>query len=310
MKIIDVSQFNGSLSWAKVFKSCDGAIIRAGYRGYGAGTLVTDKNFKTNLTGAKMAGVPLGVYFVTQAITEKEAVQEANYTLKLLDGATLDYPIFIDTENGSPKGNGRADRGKLSRARRTAIIRAFCNTIKAAGYKAGVYASESWFKECLDVAELNDLYLWVAKYSKVEPSIKWNAWQYTSQGKVDGVAGNVDLSDFKKDGAAVTPSKPTTPTKKTNEEIADEVIAGKWGNGKDREQRLQAAGYDYNAIQGLVNKKKSNYVNNNESYYVVKSGDTLSGIAKRFKTSVLALKKLNNIKNVNKIYAGQKLRIK
>lgn len=310
MKIIDLSQFNGATNFLVVVKNCDGAILRAGYRGYGSGALVTDTKFRSYINAAKNASLPIGVYFVTQAITEQEAVKEAEYTLNLIKGYKLDYPIFIDTENGSPKGNGRADRGKLSRARRTAIIRAFCNTIKAAGYKAGVYASESWFKECLDIAELNDLYLWVAKYSKVEPSIKWNAWQYTSQGKVDGVAGNVDLSDFKKDGAAVTPSKPTTPTKKTNEEIADEVIAGKWGNGKERETRLRAAGYDYNAIQGLVNKKKNNYIINNESYYVVKSGDTLSGIAKRFKTSVLALKKLNNIKNVNKIYAGQKLRIK
>jgi GH25 family lysozyme M1 (1,4-beta-N-acetylmuramidase) len=310
MKIIDLSQFNGATNFLVVVKNCDGAILRAGYRGYGSGALVTDNRFKNYLSAAKEAALPIGVYFVTQAISEKEAVKEAEYTLNLIKGVKLDYPIFIDTENGSPKGTGRADRGKLTRAQRTAIIRAFCNTIKAAGYKAGVYASESWFKECLNITELTDLYLWVAKYSTKEPSIEWNAWQYTSTGNINGVAGNVDISNFKKPSTTnTTPTKPTTP-KKSDEEIADEVIAGKWGNGKERETRLRAAGYNYNKIRELVNKKLSNYIKNNESYYIVKEGDTLSGIAKRFKTSVLALKKLNNIKNVNKIYAGQKLRIK
>lgn len=310
MKIIDLSQFNGATNFLVVVKNCDGAILRAGYRGYGSGTLVTDNRFKNYLSAAKEAALPIGVYFVTQAISEKEAVKEAEYTLNLIKGVKLDYPIFIDTENGSPKGTGRADRGKLTRAQRTAIIRAFCNTIKAAGYKAGVYASESWFKECLNITELTDLYLWVAKYSTKEPSIEWDAWQYTSTGNINGVAGNVDISNFKKPSTTnTTPTKPTTP-KKSDEEIAEEVIAGKWGNGKERETRLRAAGYNYNKIRELVNKKLSNYIKNNESYYIVKEGDTLSGIAKRFKTSVLALKKLNNIKNVNKIYAGQKLRIK
>ena len=313
MKIIDLSQFNGVITWGTLAKNCDGAILRAGYRGYGSGTLVTDNRFKNSLANATSAGIPLGVYFVTQAITEQEAVKEAEYTLNLIKGVKLSYPIFIDTENGSPRGAGRADRGKLTRAQRTAIIRAFCNTIKAAGYKAGVYASESWFKECLDLAELKDVYLWVAKYSTKEPSIKWDAWQYTSAGNVNGVAGNVDISNFKTVSTPTitpTPTPTPTPTKKSDEEIADEVVAGKWGNGKERETRLRAAGYNYNKIQELVNKKLGNYIKNNESYYTVKEGDTLSGIAKRFKTSVLALKKLNNIKNVNKIYVGQKLRIK
>lgn len=313
MKIIDLSQFNGATNFLVVVKNCDGAILRAGYRGYGSGALVTDTKFRSYINAAKNASLPIGVYFVTQAITEQEAVKEAEYTLNLIKGYKLDYPIFIDTENGSPKGAGRADRGKLTRAQRTAIIRAFCNTIKAAGYKAGVYASESWFKECLNITELTDLYLWVAKYSTKEPSIEWDAWQYTSTGNVKGVAGNVDISNFKEASTPTitpTPNSTPTPTKKSDEEIADEVVAGKWGNGKERETRLRAAGYDYNKIQGLVNKKMSNYIKNNESYYTVKEGDTLSGIAKRFKTSVLTLKKLNTIKNVNKIYAGQKLRIK
>lgn len=306
MKIIDVSQFNGSISWAKVSKSCDGAIIRAGYRGYGAGTLVTDKNFKTNLTGAKMAGVPLGVYFVTQAITEKEAVQEAEFTLKLLEGTTLDYPIFIDTENAN-NGRGRADQGKLTRAQRTAIIRAFCNTIKAAGYEAGVYASESWFKDNLNISELEYLYKWVAKYSSKEPSIEWNAWQYTSTGAVNGVTGNVDISDFKE---TINGEIHDIISGKSNEEIANEVINGEWGNGDTRKAKLEAAGYDYKTIQDLVNAKLKAKANRGAVYHTVKTGDTVSGLAAKYGTTITKIVVLNNLKNPNKIYVGQKLRVK
>lgn len=304
MKVIDVSQFNKITNWSKIAKGCDGVIIRVGYRGYGQGSLVLDKNFKINIAGASAAEIPLGVYFVTQAITEQEARQEAKFTINLVKGYKLSFPIFIDSENGEPNGKGRADRGKLTKAQRTAILAAFCDEVEKAGYKAGVYAGEYWFSNDTNLAGLSKYYIWVAKYSKNKPSIKYNAWQYTSTGSIDGIAGNVDISDF--DIYVSSNPKPT----KTNEEIADEVIAGKWGVCKEREQRLRAAGYDYNAIQGLVNSKLKKYVGNCESYYTVVKGDTLSGIAKRYNTSVVKLKKMNNIKDVNMIFVGQKLRIK
>ena len=307
MKVIDVSQFNGSISWAKVAKSCDGAIIRAGYRGYGSGTLVTDKNFKNNLAAAKAAGVPIGVYFVTQAITIAEAQAEARYTMELVKGYKLVYPIFIDSENGNANRKGRADHGKLTRTTRTAIIKAFCEEIQANGYTAGVYASQSWFNDDLNLAELKDLYIWVARYSSYAPNIYYNAWQYTSAGRVDGVTGNVDISNFK-EVIDNKPSTPSTPREKTNEEIANEVIAGKWGNGAARKAKLEAAGYNYNEIQTKVNEKLNKKTT--KKYYTVKAGDTLSAIAKKYNTTVDKLVKLNTIKNANKIYVGQKLRVK
>ena len=290
MKVIDVSQFNGSIVWDKVKDACDGAILRVGYRGYGSnGRLVTDTLFRSHIIIASTVGVPLGVYFVTQAINEAEARQEARYTLELVKGYKLLYPIFIDSENGSPKGTGRADRGKLTKAQRTAILKAFCEEIEANGYKAGVYASESWFRDELNRSELEKFYLWVAKYSSNAPNIKYDAWQYTSRGRVNGVTGYVDLSNFlklidnKKDDAATT--TPTTD-KLSNEEIAEEVIAGKWGNEEDRKARLKAAGYDYNAVQDIVNAKLKAKANNSAVYYTVKRGDTLSGIAVKYGTTV------------------------
>lgn len=304
LKVIDVSEFNGAIAWQNVAKACDGAIIRAGYRGYGSGKLVTDEKFKSNIKAASAAGIPIGVYFYTQAISEIEARDEARYTMELVKGYKLTLPIFIDSEDGK-NGAGRADSGKLSRAKRTAILKAFCEEIQKKGYAAGVYASEWWLNNLLDISKLKNFYLWVAKYSTYEPNVAWDAWQYTSAGRIDGVTGGVDISDFKN----ISITKPTTkPTKKSADEIANEVIAGKWGNGQLRKEKLEAAGYDYNEIQSKVNEKLNKKTT--KKFYTVKAGDTLTDIAKKYNTTVDKLVKLNNIKNANLIYAGQKLRVK
>jgi LysM repeat protein len=104
--------------------------------------------------------------------------------------------------------------------------------------------------------------------------------------------------------------KPQETPKKSNEEIADEVIAGKWGNTPERRARLEAAGYNYSTIQAIVNEKLKKYVTTGEVFYTVKSGDTLSAIAKKNVTTVAKLVSMNNIKNPNVIYVGQKLRVK
>ena len=306
MKVIDISQFNGAIAWHKVANSCDGAIIRAGYRGYGSGKLVVDKNFKANIEAASAAGVDVGVYLVTQAISEAEAREEARFTMDLVKGYKLTLPIFIDSEDAN-NGAGRADSGKLTKEKRTDILKAFCDEVQREGNIAGIYASQYWFKERTNIDKLNNLYLWVAKYSTIEPSIAWDAWQYTSLGRIDGVIGNVDISDFK---GTLIDNSITQNTKKTDDEIANEVIAGLWGNGADRKAKLEEAGYNYNNIQDLVNEKLNINTNQKALYYTVKSGDTLSGIATRFGTTVSKIVSLNNIKNANKIYAGQKLRIR
>lgn len=98
--------------------------------------------------------------------------------------------------------------------------------------------------------------------------------------------------------------------KKSVSAIVDEVIAGKWGNGNDRKKKLQAAGYDYGEVQAAVNKKMGASGSNGKQYYTIKSGDTLSGIAQKYGTTVKQLQNWNGIKNVNVIYAGQKIRVK
>lgn len=306
LKIIDVSEFNGVINWKNVAKSCDGAIIRVGYRGYSAGTLKEDERARVNLKEASEAGVPIGVYFYTQAISEAEAREEAKFTINMIKGYKMALPVFIDSEDATSDQRGRADNGKLSKSARTSILKAFCTEVQKEGYAGGVYAGEWWTNTLLNARELANFYLWIAKYSSEEPhlTVSWDAWQYASTGIIDGVAGYCDISEFY--NITLTASK-ETKKKKSNSKIAEEVIAGKWGNGSKRKKALEKAGYDYEAIQKLVNEKLKA---KEKVYYTVKAGDTLSAIAESYNTTVSKLVKLNDIENPNVIYVGDKIRVK
>lgn len=308
MRVIDISQFNGAVDFGKI-ENVDGVIIRAGYRGYGsAGKMVTDKKFAENIKGAFEWGFKVGVYFVTQAINEAEAIKEAECTLELIAPYNLELGIYWDSENGN-NGKGRADRGKLSRETRTALAKAFCDRVQQEGYKAGIYASESWFNDDLNVSELKSYSLWIAKYSKMAPRLAYDGWQYTSSGIVNGIKGNVDMSVFVDTMAEQIAESDTLQDIKQDlkniDEIAKEVIDGKWGNGAERLGKLTLAGYDAKEVQDRVNEILG--VNNT---YIVKKGDTLSKIAYEHKTTVSKLIALNNIKDANKIYIGQKVRVR
>ncbi len=203
-KGIDVSEFNGIIDWSKVKKSgqADFTIIRAGYRGYRTGKIVTDIQFTKNIVGIKANKINIGLYFFTQAVNVQEAIEEANYVLNLVKqhDIKLKYPIYIDTENSTaPKNNpGRADN--LNKQTRTEVCRAFCDTIRNAGYTPGIYASRDWFYNNLDISQLSNFDIWVAHYTEsqnvqTDYKYKYDMWQYTSSGKISGVYGPV------KDGA-------------------------------------------------------------------------------------------------------------
>lgn len=193
---IDVSYFNEEIDWNKVKKSgIDFVIIRAGYRGYVNGALVEDVMFKENLAGAKKAGVAVGLYFFTQAISTKEAKEEAEFVLDMLDGETLELPIYFDIEEIS-YGSSRFDKANLSYNAKTNICKTFCNTIKSAGYRAGVYASKYWLTSLIDGEYLGKYYdIWIARYNtEVDYDGEYNMWQYTGQGRVSGVPTVVDMN--------------------------------------------------------------------------------------------------------------------
>ncbi len=189
---IDVSTWNGTIDWNQVAKSgVSYAIIRCGYRGTTQGGLIEDNKFATNAKNATAAGIRIGVYFFTQAISEAEAVEEASMCLSMVEGYKLTYPIFIDVESGS--GNARANG--LSKESRTAIVKAFCKTISNSGYKAGIYANKNWLTNKLNTSELTGYTIWLAQYASAPSytATRYDLWQYSSQGSIKGISGNVDL---------------------------------------------------------------------------------------------------------------------
>ena len=187
---IDVSKWNKEIDWASVKEAgVEFVIIRCGYRGSKTGALVEDPYFRQNIKGATEAGLDVGIYFFTQALDEKEAVEEASMALSMVEGYQLKYPIFIDTEGAG----GRAD--SLDVSTRTAVCEAFCETVETAGYTAGVYASRSWFYNKVNDTELSDYVRWLAEYRE-EPLYagRYEIWQYTSSGAIEGINGRVDLN--------------------------------------------------------------------------------------------------------------------
>lgn len=190
---IDVSKWNGKIDWTAVKKSgISYVIIRSGYRGYGSGVLVEDPTFKANIEGALKAGLKVGIYFFTQAISQGEAVEEASMVLDQIKNYNISYPIFLDVEH-SGGANGRAD--KISKADRTEVCRAFCQTIQNAGYTAGIYANKTWLTTMIDTPSLSAYKIWLAQYA-ASPTYtgRYDMWQYQANGKVSGVNGDVDLN--------------------------------------------------------------------------------------------------------------------
>ena len=192
---IDVSKWNKEIDWEQLRKEgVEFAIIRAGYRGSSSGSLVVDPYFEQNIKGALDNGIDVGIYFFTQAIDEREAVEEASIVLSLIKGYKVTYPVFIDTEGAG--GNGRADN--LDVPTRSKVCQAFCETIRSGGYTAGVYASKNWLNNRLDITKFSgDNVIWLAEYrNEDEPTYggTYGLWQYTSSGRINGIEGRVDFN--------------------------------------------------------------------------------------------------------------------
>ncbi len=191
---IDVSKYNKEIDWVKVRNSgIEFAIIRVGYRGSGSGVLVEDPFFRQNLAGAKAAGLKIGVYFFTQAISTEEAAEEAEAVASLVNASDLALPVYLDVESSGNANGGRADG--LDTATRTEIVKCFCETAQSLGYRAGVYANKTWMTSRLNMEELAPYEKWLAQYRTAGPTYTgdYSMWQYTSNGSVDGIQGRVDL---------------------------------------------------------------------------------------------------------------------
>lgn len=245
MRIIDVSVHQRVIDWEKVKDHIDGAILRCGY-----GSDIPsqdDKQWKRNADECTRLGIPFGVYLYSYAKTNIMAQSEAQHVLRLVKGYNLSLPIYYDLEQSG------TEQGVVQRAH------VFGDIIEKAGYWCGVYANEYWWKSIINDPSLNRFTKWVAKYNAnngkmgKKPNISGtDIWQYTSKGSVPGIKGDVDMNEMFRD--LISEVRATTGTKKTVLELANEVIAGMWGNGTERKNRLTAAGYDYKEVQSKVNE--------------------------------------------------------
>lgn len=316
MKVIDVSHWQGVIDFNKVKASgIEGVIIKAG--GSDAG-FYTDSQFENNYAKAMYAGLYVGAYYFVGAkyLSAEDGKADAIRFMNIIKGKKFSLPVYIDVE-----AQAAGQKEKVTDA-----IIGFCEEMEKNNYYAGVYASDiSGFKDRIDLNRIQDKYtLWVARYGSKPVYVTYYAiWQYSSTGQVSGINGNVDMNECYQDFPSIiinggfnnysgqtTPVKPTpTIPTKSIDELAKEVIDGKWGNGEDRKKRLTEAGYDYNAVQNRVNELFKTTEQPKE-YYTIQSGDTLSEIAAKYNTTVSQLCSWNNISNPNKIYAGNKIRVK
>ncbi len=184
IKCIDVSEWQGKVDFKKVKAAgYSHAILRAGF---GRSSTQVDAEFERNYKNAKAAGVKVGVYWYAYAVDKADAVKEAKACLDVLKGKTLELPVFYDMEESSMKSLGKAAL--------TAMATAFCEEIKKGGFRCGVYGNPDWFTNYLDYKTLKSKYpIWLAQYYK-EAELECDIWQYTSEGKVSGISGNVDLN--------------------------------------------------------------------------------------------------------------------
>lgn len=193
MQGVDVSRYQGDIDWEKVKKfGMEFAIIRVGGRFINSGGLYDDRLYKENIEGALAAGLEVGVYFFSQAISAEEGLEEAEYVLSCIEGYDLTMPVVIDWEY---LGGDEARTYGVEPEAITDAVRAFCDRIREAGYEPMVYFNSYSGYIRMDLRELTDVKFWFAQYNDV-PTFRYHfdMWQYSDQGRVDGIEGNVDLN--------------------------------------------------------------------------------------------------------------------
>ena len=191
---VDVSAYQGDIDWHKVKQSgIDFAIIRLGYRGYESGKLVEDSYARQNLEKAKEAGLRVGAYFFSQALSIKETDQEIAYMLNILGDIQLDMPIVLDWE--IPAATART--AKMDARTLTDIQRHFCGQMRSKGYTPMIYFNWHQSEHLYYLSELEDNAFWLALYQD-RMTYPWRVemWQWTDKGKVPGISGPVDLNVY------------------------------------------------------------------------------------------------------------------
>ena len=243
-KGIDVSEFQGKIDWEKVKNDgIEFAILRCGY-GMDFSNQ-DDVEYERNANECERLGIPYGVYLMSYANTVEKARSEAKHVLRLIEGRKISLGVWHDIED-----NGTS--GAINKETLTNIINTFCNTIKNAGYKVGVYANLNWLENKIEKTIKDNYDIWVAQYySKCEYEGKYIMWQHTSSGKVNGISTNVDMNILYEDLPVIN-NNDNNNSKTNNSEIVKSL--------------QQALNKDYNCgldVDGIIGPLTTKAVNNN-----------------------------------------------
>ncbi len=335
---IDVSYANDKIDWSKASKGIDFAIIRCGLGSEFPDQV--DEQYRNNANGCTKYNVPFGIYHFAYCVNAEAAKREADFAIKLAKEYKGCKFIAYDIEEDTLR-YCRQQGVVHTRASLTACAKAFLERVKSAGYTPVLYANYDYINNRYNYSELSKYYLWLAYPGASSAGRDCGTWQYSWTGKISGISGDVDMNYMYDD--IVTSKKSTKPTttkpvtkpsnvKKTDYSVKVTAQAGL--------NVRKGAGTNYNVITALkcgtmvsVSKITGNWgyvgkyggwicldytakvsttstVKSDKAYYTVKSGDTLSYIAYRYNTTVDKLVSLNNIKNRDLIYVGQKIRVK
>lgn len=325
MKGLDISSYQNGINFDTIKNAgINFLILRAGFTGWGTGVNYNKDNcFEDFYSKAKQIGIPVGAYWYSCANTKEKGVAEARFMYEnCLKGKQFEFPIYIDVEDTHHQVNNK--RGV------TDAIIGFCETLENLGYYVGIYASDiSGFKDKMYINELDAYDKWVARYGSEPKYVKqYGMWQSTSSGRINGYNGNLDGDVAYKDypsiiksnglngyaGGTVTPK----PTETTYTVVAGDTLSGiasRYGTTYQELARINNIANPNLIYVGQVIKIPTNgsvpsTPSSSAEYYVVKSGDTLSGIAARYGTTYQEIARKNGISNPNKIYVNQKLIIK
>lgn len=256
-KGIDVSHYQLNIDWARAKNKIDYAIVKIGEGMY---LNQKDSKFERNYSECKRLQIPIGVYHYCYAKNVTEAKKEARCVIEWLNGRDLDLPVYLDIEAKSIEFLGKNVL--------TEIVIAFCSEIEKAGYWAGVYANLYWFNHNLKLEQLRKMYtLWIAHVDNTHNQTlydgQFDMFQYSWTGKVDGILDNVDMDVMYRDLITEIKNSKNKVNRKSEDEIVQEVMKGLWGNGEERKQKLQNAGYEYNSIQSKINSLYGQNIINN-----------------------------------------------
>ena len=331
MRVIDVSEHNGTINWEAVKAAgIQGAIIRCGY-----GMDITsqdDKQWSRNVAECERLGIPYGAYLYSYADNADKARSEAQHVLRLIKGRKLSFPVYYDLEQAGIEGAAVAN------------AKIFGDLIEAAGYWCGVYYNKDWHNRVIK-CQLDRFTRWAAGYgtnngqmqAQYKPGFGEDMWQYTSVGRVDGISGNVDMNECYRDfpaeiggNSTPTPSPDPTPEPTTKYKEGDHVVFSTcYASSTDPiSKAIQASemARNHGVITKVIPGARNPYlldaglcwVNDGDirgfytaaEYYTVKAGDTLSEIAEKYGTNYKHLALINGIANPNKIYVDQKIKVR